>query len=189
MVESFEADEVERQVDEDDPIPTPQAISDEPTDLDRPPQPDESAGESTGPLGEADVELESDEGSVQIGGDAEVPDNVSETFPIPADFEVQIASSAGEDAGFSGVTAMSIDDLITLYSEGLTAAGYEITEVQEIPGTLAVYGFERGEESGQVAVSEAPGGAGSSVLVTISSGVEAFTVDFGDFFDDAEADG
>ena len=186
VVESFEAEQVEREVDEDQPIPTPEAISDEPTDLDRPPQPADSAGEATGPLDDADLELESDEGTVQIGGDAEVPDNVNEAFPIPEDFEVQIASAAGEDAGFSGVTALSIDELIAFYTEGLEAAGYEITDRQEIEDTLAVYAFERGDEEGQVAISEAPGGAASSVLVTISSGIEAFTFDLSDVFADAE---
>ena len=175
-VESAETDTVDRGVDTDEPLPTPEAISDEPADLDRPPQPADSAGEATGPIDDADLELESDEGTVQIGGDAEVPDNVSASFPIPDDFEVQIATAAGEDAGFSGVTSLSIAELVTFYTEGLDAAGYEITERQEIEDTLAVYSFERGDEGGQIAISDAPGGVGSSVLVTISSGVEAFSL-------------
>jgi hypothetical protein len=38
---------------------------------------------------------------------------------------------------------------------------------------LAVYTFERPGEFGQVAISAAPGGAGSSVIVTIGDGTSA----------------
>lgn len=131
--------------------------------------PAEGGGTATGALADADVVVETDEGTIQIGV-AEVPDGVSDTFPIPADLEVQLSSATETDFGFSGISAGSVDELAEFYVEELELAGYEITGRQEIAGTLAVYTFERDAEFGQVAISSAPGGGGSSVLVTIGDG-------------------
>ncbi len=131
--------------------------------------PPDGGGTATGALADADVVVETDEGTIQIGV-ADVPDGVSTTFPIPADLDVQLSSATDTDFGFSGVSAGSVDELAAFYVEGLELAGYEITARQEIAGTLAVYTFERAAEFGQVAISSAPGGGGSSVLVTIGDG-------------------
>ena len=131
--------------------------------------PPDGGGTATGALADADVVVETDEGTIQIGV-ADVPDGVSATFPIPADLDVQLSSATDTDFGFSGVSAGSVDELAAFYVEGLELAGYQITARQEIAGTLAVYTFERAEEFGQVAISSAPGGGGSSVLVTIGDG-------------------
>ncbi len=56
-----------------------------------------------GPLGETDVEFDTDDGSVQIG-EAEVPGVVDDDFPIPGGLDIQLASASGDDAGFIGVT-------------------------------------------------------------------------------------
>lgn len=162
---------------EAEPTPTAVPVDDEPTDLDRPPQPPDSAGESTGPIDDAEVELETDEGTVQIG-EAEVPEAAQTGFPIPDDLDVQLASDAGSDVGFTGVSAMSVDDLIGFYEVGLVAAGFTITDSQVVEGSLAVYSFESDTAEGQVAISEAPGGEGSSVLVTLSDGSPELVFDF-----------
>lgn len=116
--------------------------------------------------------METDEGTIQIG-QAVVPDGVSDSFPIPPDLVVELSSATATDFGFSGVSSLSIAELAAFYEEGLAAAGYEITQRQEIAGVLSVYTFEREIEMGQVAISEAPGGNASSVLVTIGDGTSA----------------
>ncbi len=127
----------------------------------------EGGGTATGALSDADVQIVTDEGVVQIGV-AEVPSGVSADFPIPADLRVELSSSTGSDFGFSGVSGLEIDELAAFYEAGLGAAGYAITARQEVSGVLAVFSFERVGETGQVAISEAPGGAGTSVLVAIA---------------------
>lgn len=137
-----------------------------------------TGGQSTGPLDEADIEIETDEGTIQIG-EADVPDGVDAAFPLPDDFEVQLSSATEDQFGFSGVTALSLDDLKAFYSEGLVAAGYDVSATQEVEGVLAVYSFEADGVEGDVAISQEPGGDGSSILVTIGAGSERFSIDFG----------
>lgn len=157
----------------DSSMPTTAPMTTEPA------EPPEGGGTATGALGDADIQLETEEGTIQIGV-AEVPDGVSGTFPIPADLDVQLSSATETDFGFSGVSAMGIAELAAFYEVGLIEAGYEITARQDVEGVLAVYTFERAAESGQVAISSAPGGAGSSVIVTIGDGTSATEASLGD---------
>ena len=150
------------------PTPQPERVEPEPG----------SGGQPTGSLDEADIEIETDEGTIQIG-EAEVPDGVDAAFPLPDDFEVQLSSETEDQFGFSGVTAMSLEQLKAFYAEGLIAAGYEIVATQEVEGVLAVYSFEGDGVEGDVALSEEPGGDGSSILVTIGAGSDRFSIDFG----------
>lgn len=138
----------------------------------------EGGGTATGALEDADVQIETDTGTIQIGV-AEVPAGVSPTFPIPDDLDVQLSSATDTDFGFSGVSARSIAELAEFYDVELTAAGYVITTRQETPGLLAVYTFERNDEYGQVAISSAPG-SGTSVLVTIGDGTTRTEAAVGD---------
>lgn len=117
-----------------------------------------------GPLGSTEVELDTGEGTVQIGS-GEVPDVVAEGFPVPDDLTVQLSTDVGDQAGFSGVSQQSFDELVELYRTGLPAAGYEVTEDQFVAGRLAVFSFDGPDGSGSVVISSAPGG-GQSVLVT-----------------------
>jgi hypothetical protein len=75
---------------------------------------------------------------------------------------------------------MTVAELAEFYDTELAAAGYAITDRQEVDGVLAVYTFERADEQGQVAISSAPGGNGSSVLVTIGDGTTVTEVSLGD---------
>lgn len=127
-----------------------------------------TGGTATGALEDADAQIETDTGTIQIGV-AEVPAGVSPTFPIPDDLDVQLSSSTDTDFGFSGVSTRSIAELAEFYDAELAAAGYVISTRQETPGVLAVFAFERDDEFGQVAISSAPG-SGTSVLVTIGDG-------------------
>jgi len=123
--------------------------------------------EVLGPLGETEVEFETEDGVVQIGA-ADVPDVVPNDFPIPDGLEIQISSQTGATAGFSGVTELSFSDLVAFYDLELEAAGYVSTQTRLVDGVVAVYEFEGTEGSGNVAISSAPGG-GRSVLVTFTS--------------------
>lgn len=118
-----------------------------------------------GPLGETEAEFETDDGLVQVGS-ADVPD-VASGFPLPDDIDVQLASAAGEQAGFSGVTQLAFADLVDFYDTELLAAGYESTRSQFVDDVVAVFDFDGPDGGGQVAISSAPGG-GRSVLVTFS---------------------
>ena len=117
-----------------------------------------------GPLGQTDAEFETEGGGVSVG-DAEVPDAVSASFPVPDGLDVQLASQVGDAAGFSGVTDLGFDALVAFYDTEFPAAGYESTRSQFVDGVIAVYDFDGPDGSGQVAISSAPGG-GHSVLVT-----------------------
>jgi hypothetical protein len=132
----------------------------------------DAGGESLGPLSDPDldVEIETDEGTVQIG-DAEVPAGLDPAFPLPDDLGVQLASETTTDIGFSGTTAQSIGELTEFYATELPRSGYTITETQIVEGVLAVFTFEGRDRFGQVAISETPGAATSTVLVTIGDGV------------------
>ncbi len=129
--------------------------------------PDGDEPDVFGPLGETEAEFETEDGVVQIGA-ADVPDAVADSFPIPDGIEVQLSSQVGAEAGFSGVTDMSFDELVTFYEMELPAAGYEFDRSQFVDGVVAVYDFEGPDGSGQLAISSAPGG-GHSVLVTFES--------------------
>ncbi len=119
-----------------------------------------------GPLGETEVEFETDDGLVQVGS-AEVPDLVASSFPLPDDIDVQLASESGDQAGFSGVTQLTYAALIDFYDTELRAAGYDSTRSQFVDGVVAVYDFDGADGAGQLAISSAPGG-GHSLLVTFS---------------------
>jgi hypothetical protein len=132
--------------------------------LDEQELPDGGEPQVLGPLSQADAEFETEGGGVSLG-DAEVPDAVSASFPVPDGLDVQLASQVGEAAGFSGVTDLGFDALVAFYDTELPAAGYESTRSQFVDAVIAVYDFDGPDGSGQVAISSAPGG-GHSVLVT-----------------------
>lgn len=121
--------------------------------------------EEFGPLGSTKVEIESDSGTVQIGG-GNVPDAVPDTFPIPDDLVIQLSTGVGDNAGFSGVTQLTFDELVAFYRTGLEDSGYFVTDEQIDGGVVVVLGFDGLAGRGQVAMSNAPGGQGRSVLIT-----------------------
>ena len=123
--------------------------------------------EVLGPLGETDVVVETEDGSVQIGS-AAVPESIDGQFPLPADFEAQIASQQGDVSGLSGVSSLSFEDLVDFYAVELPASGYAVEAGQFVEGVVAVYDFTGAQGAGQLAISSAPGG-GHSVLVTFTS--------------------
>lgn len=134
------------------------------------PPPATAGGESLGPLGQTDLDVETDEGTVQIG-EADVPASLDTTFPLPRDLDVQLASETATDLGFSGTTALGIDELTQFYATGLPESGYTITATQLVEGVLSVFTFEGQDRFGQVAISETPGADSSTVLVTVGDGV------------------
>jgi len=120
-----------------------------------------------GPLDETDAEFETENGRVQIGS-AEVPDAVADSFPIPDGLQIQLSSEVGTQAGFSAVTDMTVEELVTFYESQLAAAGYEATRRPFVDDAVAVFDFDGADGAGQLVISSAPGG-GRSVLVTFSS--------------------
>ena len=129
--------------------------------------PEGAAPEVLGPIGQTELEFETEDGVVQIGV-AEVPAEVSSTFPVPTDLVVQISSTSGSEAGFSGVSELSFDELVDFFNTELPLAGYTISEDQLVAGVVAVYDFDGPDGNGQIAISSAPSG-GRSVLVTFQS--------------------
>lgn len=120
-----------------------------------------------GPLGETEAEFETEEGRIQIGS-ADVPDAVADSFPLPDGLVVQLSSQEGTQAGFSGVTDMTFDQLVDFFESELPQAGYALEQVSVVEGVVAVYDFGGPDGTGQLAISSAPGG-GQSVLVTFAS--------------------
>jgi hypothetical protein len=118
-----------------------------------------------GPLASTDLDVDTGDGRVQLGDDADVPDLVPSSFPVPDDLDVQLATETGAAAGFSGVTAVPLDDLVSFYLAELAAAGWTAETRQAVADTATVISFTGDAGSGEVAIAQAPGG-GRSVLVT-----------------------
>lgn len=124
---------------------------------------------SLGPLEDNDLEIETDEGLLQIG-DAEVPPGLPAAFPLPADLSIQLATETATDLGFSGTTPSAFDELAAFYASELPAAGYAITSTETVEGVFIAYGFDGADGTGQVAISRSPGGATRTILVTFGDG-------------------
>ncbi len=152
---------------DDDPVSVDTTVSRSlPAGEDRPlPEGDEP--EVLGPLGETEVELETDDGVVQIGR-GDVPDAVSDSFPVPDDLVVQLSSQSGTEAGFSGVTDRGFGELVAFYESELVVAGYSVEQTDLVDGVVAVFEFTGADGTGSVAISSAPDG-GRNILVTFSS--------------------
>lgn len=118
-----------------------------------------------GPLGSTEVELDTGDGTVQIGA-GDVPDLIPVAFPQPDDLVVQIASDTDGSAGYSGVSRIGFDDLLQLYRDGLPAAGYDLIDDTVTAGSLAVLAFDGPDGSGEVVLSTPAPGGGTSVIVT-----------------------
>lgn len=144
------------------PTPVPSPLS----DLDREPPAAGEGPESTGPIGSTELEIETDEGTVQIGG-GDVPAG-ADAFPLPDDFVLQLGSETETDLGFSGTTALGFAELVDFYDAGLVFAGYEITRRQVQGETFAVFEFESADQVGQVALSTTPGEDSRTILVAIA---------------------
>lgn len=170
-VEAEGAEEGERTIADEAaaPTPTPTPVPVEPSELNRPIPEEGNTTETFGPLGETEAEFETEEGDVQIGS-GDVPEGASE-FPVPDDLEVQLASETETDLGFSGVTATDFSELVTFYEEGIPAAGFEILSSEITEDVFAVFTFESDTQVGQVAISQAPGFDGWTVLVNLGDGV------------------
>jgi hypothetical protein len=125
-----------------------------------------TGGESTGPLGQTVLELDTGDGSVQIG-EGEVPASMAE-LPVPDDLLVELSSSTDDAAGFSGVSEQSVEDLAKFYREELASAGFRLVSDDTPAASITVLSFEGESGSGGVALSEAPRGAGTTVIMTFS---------------------
>jgi hypothetical protein len=115
-----------------------------------------------GPLGSNEVQIDTDEGSVQIGSGTIPP--TAAAVPAPADLRVELATEASGSAGYSGTSQQSVAELGDFYAAALPAAGFEITEDRPA-GSSRFIAFRRDDGVGQIAISEEPGGSGSTVIV------------------------
>lgn len=130
------------------------------------PLPEGEEPEVLGPLGQSTVVIETEDGSLQIGAGT-VPDVVSAEFPVPDDLVIELSSSAGGDAGFSGRSDSTLDELADFYATELPLRGFVVVDEQVVDGTVVVYEFDGPSGQGSVAISSAPGG-GRSILVTFA---------------------
>lgn len=133
------------------------------------PVPPDGAGEATGPLGSTELRIDTGAGTVQIGSGS-VPERLGPDFPLPTDFVVQLVSETATDLGFSGTTDWEFDELIALYTAGLPAAGYAVGTTDERGTEFALFEFSADSGFGNVAISEAAGPAGYTVIVTFGDG-------------------
>jgi hypothetical protein len=126
----------------------------------------ETGGESTGPLGQTRLDIDTGEGSLQIGV-GEIPASAAE-FPLPADLVVELASETSDATGFSGTSQGSVQDLADFYRESLPEAGFTVVEERTPTTTVVLIEFESPTVRGDLALSGAPGGAGTTVIVTLT---------------------
>ena len=142
-----------------------------PPDAGTDPPPD-SGPESLGPLGSTEVDLTSEDGTVQIGS-ADLP-GLADGFPLPEGTVLELASETTTDAGFSGVAPGSVLEQADYFRESLPAAGFTITEERRPTGdddpdpAVVLISFETVDRDGELAITSAPGGSGSSIIVTIT---------------------
>ena len=173
------------------PTSTPTPVQLESGEITRDVPEEGNTTETFGPLGETDAEFETEDGTLQIGS-GDVPE-VAAAFPVPEDLDVQLANETQTDVGFSGVTAMEFAELIAFYEEGLPAAGFEILSADVTDDVFAVFTFESETQVGQVAISQAPGFDGWTVLVNLGDGVgdeeQLPDVTDGEADDQSEVDG
>ena len=131
-------------------------------------------GQELGPLGSTELDVDTGEGTVQLG-DADVP-GLAGAFPIPDGLDIQLASETATDAGFSGVIEGSVATLADFYARGLQPAGFAIITEQRLPEGAAdedlsavVFAFESDDQEGSVAIARAPGIGSASIVVTIAT--------------------
>lgn len=133
---------------------------------------DGAGGESLGPLGSTDVELTSEDGSVQIGS-ADLP-GLAGGFPLPDGIELELASETATDAGFSGVAPGSVLEQADFFRVALPAAGFTIIEERRPTGdddpdpAVVLLTIESADLEGEIAITSAPGGEGASIIVAIA---------------------
>ena len=126
----------------------------------------ESGGESVGPLGGTELTLQTDDGSIQIGGGV-VPASADD-FPLPDDYELELASETSGATGFSGFSQLSVEALADFFRASLPAAGYEIVDDNAPTASVVLIGFQGPDTEGDLALSEKPGGPGTTIIVTLS---------------------
>ena len=133
---------------------------------------DGAGGESLGPLGSTDVELTSEDGSVQIGS-ADLP-GLAGGFPLPDGIELDLASETATDAGFSGVAPGSVLEQAQFFRAALPAAGFTIIDERRPTGdddpdpAVVLFTVESADLEGEIAITSAPGGLGASIIVAIA---------------------
>ena len=158
-----------------DPATTPPSNTSGPStgppDAGTDPPPD-SGPESLGPLGSTEVDLTSEDGTVQIGS-ADLP-GLADGFPLPEGTALELASETTTDAGFSGVAPGSVLEQADFFREALPAAGFTIIDERRPTGdddpdpAVVLFSFETADRDGELAITSAPGGDGSSIIVTIN---------------------
>lgn len=126
----------------------------------------ETGGESTGPLGSTRLDIDTGDGSLQIGL-GEVPASAS-GFPLPADMVVELASETSDATGFSGISQSSVQDLAEFYRTSLPEAGFTVIEERTPTPTVVLIEFGGPSASGDLALSAAPGGGGTTVIVALT---------------------
>lgn len=126
-------------------------------------------GKSLGPLDGNDLEVETEDGTVQIGN-AELPGGLDSTFPLPDGLAIDLASETSTDLGFSGTTSASLDDLADFFAAELPAAGYDISSTQVLEETFVAYAFDGSDGVGQIIISQSPGGQSRTVVVAVGDG-------------------
>ena len=107
----------------------------------------ESGGESVGPLGGTELDpADTDDGSIQIGGGV-VPASADD-FPLPDDYELELASETSGATGFSGVSQQSVEALADFFRASLPAAGYEIVDDNAPTASVVLIGFQGPDDRG-----------------------------------------
>lgn len=122
-------------------------------------------GESLGPLGETELDIETDDGRVQIGT-AELP-ALASAVPLPDGLELLLASETEADATYSGESSATSAELLGFYETALPDAGFDVTDVERASDSVAVLRFSGDGLDGEVVLSDAPSG-GTTVIVAVT---------------------
>lgn len=100
-----------------------------------------------------------------VGGS--LPDDIDPLAILPDDFELTIASSTESSTGVSGVSSLSIDDLVTFYVEQLTAVGADDVNAEQLSDSVARITTTVDDAAVSVVISSAPDG-GSSIAIDVA---------------------
>ena len=131
-------------------------------------EPIEAGGDALGPLGSTELDVETDEGRVQIGT-GEVPAGAA-GMPLPDDFAVDLASETVTDLGFSGTTTLLFDDVVDFYRARLPEAGFEVTDGASALGTFQILDVTDGEWTGNILINTSPDTTDTTITVALQTG-------------------
>jgi cytoskeletal protein RodZ len=115
-----------------------------------------------------EITVETEEGTFTTGK-KELPDNFPSDLPVYSNAEIITTASSENSVAVSWSTEDSQEKVSEFYKDELTDSAWKITQTATL-GNATVYGVEKGNMSGAVAVSETE--EGTTITITLELATE-----------------